>query len=79
MRVGGQQSRIVALFVLCLLLLTSCNRVRDGDTNYVSISDLSQALIDVADLLTGWSETQRDLFDMRQPENPSIDNSLWCL
>ena len=78
MRVSGQQSRIVARFVLCLLLLTSCNRVRDGDTNYVSTSDLSQALIEVADLPTGWSETQRDLFDMRQPENPSIDNSLWC-
>lgn len=25
-----------------------------------------------------WTETQRDVFTTRQPENPSIDPSLWC-
>lgn len=25
-----------------------------------------------------WTESQRDVFTTRQPENPSIDPSLWC-
>ena len=78
MSVGGQKTKIMGLFILCSLIITSCNRVRNGDSRYVSTTDLSQALVETGDLPSGWSETQRDLFDMRQPENPSIDNSLWC-
>ncbi len=25
-----------------------------------------------------WTETQRDVFTTREPENPSIDSSFWC-
>ena len=39
---------------------------------------LSDALLTTSDLGTGWTETQRDVFTTRQPENPSIDPSLWC-
>ena len=43
---------------------------------------LGSALLTTTDLdadtgLT-WNETQRDTFDTREPENPSIDPSLWC-
>ncbi len=39
---------------------------------------LSGALLTTSDLGTGWTETQHDVFTARQPENPSIDPSLWC-
>ncbi len=39
---------------------------------------LSGALLTAGDLGAGWTETQRDVFTTRQPENPSIDPSLWC-
>lgn len=42
---------------------------------------LSGALLTASDLSEpgiGWTETQRDVFATRQPENPSIDASLWC-
>jgi hypothetical protein len=38
----------------------------------------SGALLTKGDLGTGWTETQRGVFTTRQPENPSIDPSLWC-
>ncbi len=38
----------------------------------------SGALLKASDLGTGWTETQHDVFTTRQPENPSIDPSLWC-
>jgi len=39
------------------------------------------ALLTTSDLSAegfAWTETQRDVFTTRQPENPSIDPSLWC-
>ena len=57
--------------------MASCNRVRD-DANYISTQELSRALVEVGDLPAGWTETQREMFDVRQLENPSLDNSLWC-
>jgi hypothetical protein len=41
-------------------------------------AQLSDGLLTAADLGAGWMETQRDVFTMREPENPSIDPSLWC-
>ena len=35
-------------------------------------------MLTTSDLGTGWSGTRRDVFTTRQPENPSIDPSLWC-
>ena len=78
MSVVRRKANFAVLVTSCLVFVASCNRVRDGDANYVSTTDLSQALIEVSDLPAGWSETQRDMFDVREPENPSIDNSLWC-
>jgi hypothetical protein len=39
---------------------------------------LSNALLTASDLGDGWTEMQRDMFTTREPENPSIDPSLWC-
>lgn len=41
-------------------------------------SDLSDALLTVTDLGSGWNETQRQFFDVRSNENPSIDGSQLC-
>ena len=47
-------------------------------TSTVTSQQLSGALLTTSDLGTGWTETQRDVFTTREPENPSIDPSLWC-
>lgn len=39
---------------------------------------LSAVLLTADDLGPGWTEQQRDTFTTREPENPSIDGSLWC-
>lgn len=44
----------------------------------VTTQELSDALLTAGDLGEGWTETQRDVFTTRAPENPSIDPSLWC-
>ena len=40
--------------------------------------ELSDALLTVTDMDAGWTETQRQVFTERSPENPSIDPSVWC-
>ena len=57
--------------------MPSCNRIQD-DANYISPQELSQVLVEVGDLPAGWTETQRETFNVRELENPSLDNSLWC-
>lgn len=44
----------------------------------VTPQQLSAALLTAGDLEGTWTETQRDTFTTREPENPSIDPSLWC-
>lgn len=46
-----------------------------------SEAQLGDALLSVDDLNelgSGWTETRRDVFTTREPENPSIDSSLLC-
>lgn len=56
--------------------MVSCS----DDTSEVVIANerLATGLLTVEDLGEGWTETQRTRFEMREPENPSIDPSLWC-
>ena len=49
-----------------------------GPTARLSAEQLAAGLLAAADLGAGWGETQRDVFTRREPENPSIDPSLWC-
>jgi len=39
---------------------------------------ISDALPTITDMPGDWRETQRQAFDARGPENPSIDPSVWC-
>lgn len=52
--------------------------VTSPSTAAFTTQQLSDALLTTADLGTGWTETQRTVFATREPENPSIDPSLWC-
>jgi hypothetical protein len=39
---------------------------------------ISDALPTITDMPAGWDESQRQVFDERGNENPSIDPSVWC-
>lgn len=41
-------------------------------------NELSDALPAVTDMPAGWKESQRQVFETREAENPSIDPSIWC-
>ncbi len=62
------------LLVTCLVGLMSCG---DELTVY-SPADLGERLLAPGGMGPGWTESQRDVFETRAPENPSIDPSLWC-
>jgi hypothetical protein len=47
-------------------------------TTTVTAQQLGGALLTPSDLGAGWTQSQRDVFATREPENPSIDPSLWC-
>jgi hypothetical protein len=64
--------------VLMSLMLGACGSDKTTTPTTFTPQQLSGALLTTSDLGTGWTETQRDVFATRQPENPSIDPSLWC-
>jgi hypothetical protein len=82
------RGKIVACVAIASLLLAACGDDSDSsDTtapngSEVTLQQLSDALLtetDLGDDMGGtWMETQRDMFTTREPENPSIDPSLWC-
>ena len=82
------RGKIVACVAVASLLFAACGDDSDStDTtapngSEVTLQQLSDALLtetDLGDDLGGtWTETQRDMFTTREPENPSIDPSLWC-
>ena len=59
----------------CLALLTACG---GDDIRTYTPTELGDRLLAPAEMGPGWTESQRDVFDTREPENPSIDPSLWC-
>lgn len=68
--------KILALVVVCSALGAGCTKsVKDS---YPTPSELSDSLLTVTDMESGWEETQRQVFDTRSNENPSIDPSIWC-
>lgn len=72
----------LALMSLALAACGSDETASTTTTSTVSTTftpqQLSDALLTTRDLGAGWTETQRNVFTTRQPENPSIDPSLWC-
>ena len=78
-----KQSRILALrsVLVCALALTvvSCSDdVDEGTQKIQTAKALSDSLLTVTDMPAGWEETQRQVFEKRENENPSIDPSVWC-
>lgn len=73
---------VVTGVALLVLPIAACGSDNGAPTSpsYTS-TQLGAALLtvgDLGDLGTTWTESQRDVFTVREPENPSIDPSLWC-
>lgn len=68
--------KLSAFLLAGVVLGTGCTK-SDG-TGDPSPSELSAALLTVTDMPSGWEESQRQVFDSRGNENPSIDPSVWC-
>ena len=64
--------------LLTLLLLVFATGCRDVDETWHTTSEISRALLTESDLGGNWRETQRDIFDERDVENPVLDRSLFC-
>ena len=64
-----------ATFV-ALLVLAACTREATGQ--HPSPTDISNALPTITEMPGTWNETQRQVFESRSNENPSLDPSVWC-
>jgi len=78
-----KQSRVLVLrsVLVCVLAFTvvSCTDDVDDATQKMQTAEaLSDSLLTVTDMPQGWEETQRQVFEKRGNENPSIDPSIWC-
>lgn len=75
------KSRYVRIFAALAIVgsLAACSDGVDDATQKIeSAKALSDSLLTVTDMPQGWAETQRQVFEMRGNENPSIDPSIWC-
>jgi len=68
-----ERSWLVAVLLLGGVGLVGCTKSADQ-----SPEGLSKGLLDITDMPGEWRETQRDIYDTRSNENPSIDPSTWC-
>ena len=68
--------KFLALVVVCSAIGAGCTT--NEEDSFPTPSQLSDALLTVTDMESGWEESQRQVFDTRSNENPSIDPSIWC-
>ena len=69
------RTRFIVLLAVPVLL-SGCVRSASGEKpNPEQISD---ALPTITDFEGNWKETQRQVFEVRDVENPSLDPSVWC-
>lgn len=68
--------RAIATTSTLVLVAAGCGF--GSSDNYPTPQELSDHLVTITDLPTGWSETQRQAFETRSNENPSIDPSIFC-
>ena len=59
-----------------ITVVASCTRSAEGQLPTPDM--LSDALPTITEMPGDWRETQRQVFTIRGPENPSIDPSIWC-
>jgi len=67
---------VTALAILSLALV-ACGS-GGGAAKVHTPDEVGSALLTASEVGTGWTQTQRDVFSTRAPENPSIDESSWC-
>ena len=72
-----------AVAIVAVVVLTSCGSSTGGkaDTTTTAATvhtpaELGAALLTESDLGGAWTESQRDVFTTRQPDNPSVEDSL---
>ena len=66
----------ITLFIFGITtLLVACG---ESSSNLPTPKELSDALPMVTDMPDTWNESQRQVFEKREAENPSIDPSVWC-
>ena len=69
----------VSLGLVFAITLAACSDDVDEATEKIQTAKaLSDALLTVTDMPSGWEESQRQVFNTRSMENPSIDPSVWC-
>lgn len=68
--------RSAAIALATITIAGGCTRSATGQRPTPAM--ISDVLLTVTDMPPGWEETQRQVFDQRGPENPSIDPSVWC-
>ncbi len=66
----------IVVAVAFSLAVTACTRSATGQMPTLDM--LSDSLPTITDMPGEWRETQRQVFNERGPENPSIDPSIWC-
>lgn len=71
------RKKLVSVVVSVSVLAGGCGVFLKSE-GQKSAESLSEALLTVTDMPKGWEETQRQVFDERGNENPSIDPSVWC-
>jgi len=71
----GFSGHRVTAWVACGALALASGCTKSADT---SPQTLSKALLAITDMPGDWRETQRDIFETRGNENPSLDSSMWC-
>lgn len=62
--------------IAALALVSSCTKSAEGEKPTPDM--LSDALPTITEMPGDWRETQRQVFNERGAENPSIDPSIWC-
>ena len=70
------RNRLMLSVVLGSVILLGCTKSAEGQKPTPSM--IADSLLTITDMEGDWKETQREAFDPREPENPSIDPSLWC-
>ncbi|MEY4366258.1 MAG: hypothetical protein RLZZ305_1602 [Actinomycetota bacterium] len=61
---------------VAVVLLVSCTKTATGQ--HPTPADISNALPTITEMPGKWNETQRQVFQKRANENPSLDPSVWC-
>ncbi len=72
----GMINRFAALLLVSMTALAGCGREAEGQLP--TPAQISAELLTITDLNGDWSESQRQIFEKRENENPSIDPSIWC-